>query len=93
MTYMKISSRNIQQLVIASALASGLVSAGVAASAQTTSAPHANMTCVAATTGLAANATNVSAPTVDSKVNRQSELEQANADARRMEFRNSGTSL
>jgi hypothetical protein len=79
-----ISSQNIQRLVIASALTSGLVSAGVAASAQTTTAP-------AATT--ITHATSVSMSIVDSKDKRQSKLEQAYADARRMLFRNQGTSF
>jgi hypothetical protein len=81
---MSIDSQRIQRLAIASALASGLVSAGVAASAQTTTAPAATMTT---------NATNVSMTTVDSKAKRQADLEQANADARRVEFRYLGTSL
>ena len=81
---MKISLPNIQRLVIASALASGLVSAGVAASAQTTTTPAATITT---------NATNVSMSTVDPKAKRQAELEQENADARRVEFRFLGTSL
>jgi len=81
---MKISLPNIQRLVIASALASGLVSAGVAASAQTSTEPAATITT---------NATNVSMSTVDPKAKRQAELEQENADARRVEFRFLGTSL
>jgi hypothetical protein len=81
---MKISVPNFQRLVIASALASGLVSAGVAASAQTSATPVATTTT---------NATNVSMSTVDPKAKRQAELEQENADARRVEFRFLGTSL
>jgi hypothetical protein len=82
---MKISVPNFQRLVIASALASGLVSAaGVAASAQTTAMPVATATT---------NATNVSMSTVDPKAKRRAELEQENADARRVEFRFLGTSL
>jgi hypothetical protein len=81
---MKISLQNIQRLVIASALASRLVSAGVAASAQTNTEPAAT---------IATNATNVSMSTVDPKAKRQAELEQENADARRVEFRFLGTSL
>ncbi len=81
---MKISLQNIQRLVIASALGSGLVSAGVAASAQTTTTPAATTTT---------NATNVSMSTVDPKAKRRAELEQETADARRVEFRFLGTSL
>jgi hypothetical protein len=81
---MKISVQSIRRLVIASALASGLVSAGVGASAQTTATPVATATT---------NATNVSMSTVDPKAKRQAELEQENADARRVEFRFLGTSL
>jgi hypothetical protein len=81
---MKIGLQNIQRLVIASALASGLVSAGVAASAQPNTEPAATITT---------NATNVSMSTVDPKAKRQAELEQENADARRVEFRFLGTSL
>jgi len=81
---MKINSHNIQRLVIATALASGLVSAGVAASAQTSAAPGPKTT---------SNATNVSVSTVDAKAKRQAELERWNADARRIEFLHQGTSL
>jgi len=78
---MNTKSQKIQRFLIAAALASGLVSAGVAASAQTTAAPAAT------------NATNVSMSTVDSKAKRQAELEQLNADLRRVEFLHLGTSL
>jgi hypothetical protein len=102
---MKISSQKIHQLVIASALASGLVSVGVAASAQTTNEPAVtNQTnTAAAATALTATApamtttmraTSVSLSSVDSKAKRQADFEQADAYARRlMLFRNQGTSL
>jgi len=89
---MKINSQNIQRLVMASALASGLFSSGVAASAQTTAAPAAT-TAATTTITTTSNATNVSMSSVDVKAKRQAELEQANADARRMLFRNQLTSL
>jgi len=78
---MNTKSQKIQRFLIAAALASGLVSAGVAASAQTTAAPAAT------------SATDVSMSTVDSKAKRQAELEQLNADLRRVEFLHLGTSL
>ncbi len=81
---MKIRTQSIGRLAIASALATGLVSAGVAASAQTAATP-------VATT--ATSATNVSMSTVDPKAQRQAELARENADARRVEFRYQGTSL
>ena len=91
---MRINSQNIERLLIASALASGLVSAGVAASAQTTTVPAATVrTTTAAAATTTTSATNVSMSTADPRTKRQSELEQANADARRMLFRNQGTSL
>jgi hypothetical protein len=102
---MKISLQNIQRLVIASALASGLVSAGVAASAQTNTEPAVtNQTTTAAaataqTTTTPAmtttmRATSVSLSSVDSKAKRQADLEQADAyERRRMLFRNQGSSL
>jgi ApbE superfamily uncharacterized protein (UPF0280 family) len=66
------------------ALASGLVSAGVAASATTTADPAATTT---------ANASTVSMPTVDVKVQRETELNDENSAERRVEFRFLGTSL
>jgi hypothetical protein len=72
----------LQQLVIATALASGLVGTGVAASAQTTTAP--------ATPA----ATSVSmSTTTDWKAEREAKFDQENADARRAEFYKLGTSL
>jgi hypothetical protein len=76
---MKISQK-IQKVLIATALASGFVSAGVAASAQTTAAP-------------APSATNVSMSSVDTKAQRQAHLDAVNAEQRRVAFRNLGTSL
>ena len=70
---MTINSQKIPRLVIASALASGLVSFGVAASAQTTAA-------TAAATS-AADATNVSMSTTTDAKTRQQQLDEANADA------------
>jgi hypothetical protein len=81
---MNIKVTLLGRLAAASALVAGLVSAGSVASAQTTAAQ------AAATTG---NVTNVSLSTVDAKAKRQIELERENADARRVEFRNFGTSL
>ncbi len=78
---MNIRFQAIKRLVFASALASGLISSGVAASAQTTTAPA------------SAGATTVSMSTVDTKAGRQMALQQADAEARRVEFRNLGTSL
>jgi hypothetical protein len=81
---MKINLQNLRRIAIATAFASGIVSAGVAASAQTTATP--------ATTTV--NATNVSmSSTGDAKARRQVELEAINADARRTEFLHQGTSL
>jgi hypothetical protein len=80
----KVRLQNVGRLVMAGALAAGLRSTGVAASAQTTSAPALTTT---------ANATNVPTATVDSKAQRQAEPEKANADARGAEFRFLGTSL
>jgi hypothetical protein len=102
---MKINSQRIHQLVMASALASGLVSAGVAASAQTTD--EATVTTQATTATAATSqttmvpgmttttsATNVSLSHADSKIKGQADLERADADGRRrMLFRNQGMSL
>ena len=102
---MKISSLKTHQLVMASALASGLVSAAVAASAQTTNKPtvtnQATMAAAATaqTTTVPAmtttmRATSVSLSSVDSKAKRQADFEQADAYARRlMLFRNQNGSL
>jgi hypothetical protein len=81
---MKTRSPKLQRIMMASALASGLISAGVQTSARTTTAPA---------TAMNTNATNVSMSKVDSKNKRQDELEQANAETRRMLFRNQNTSL
>ena len=78
---MNIRFQAIKRLAFASALASALISTGVAASAQTTTAPA------------SASATTVSMATVGAKAARQMALQQADADARRVEFRNLGTSL
>jgi anti-sigma28 factor (negative regulator of flagellin synthesis) len=80
---MNSKATQLRRLVAAIALGAGLVSAGAAASAQTTAQ-------AAVTTG---NATNVSISTVDAKAKRQIDLEQENADARRVEFLHLGTSL
>jgi hypothetical protein len=102
---MKVRSQKIHQLVMASALASGLVSAGVAASAQTINEPAVTnqTTTAAAATGQTTTApamtttmraTNVSLSSVDSKAKRQADFEQADAYARRlMLFRNQNSSL
>jgi hypothetical protein len=71
----------IKGLAIASVLGSGLISTGVAVSAQT-------MTATAS-----ANATTVSMSTIDVKAARQAALERENAEARRVEFRNLGTTF
>jgi hypothetical protein len=75
-----INSQKLQRLVIATALASGLVATGAAASAQTTTAPAAPA------------ATSVSmSTTTDWKAERQAQFDQENADARRAEFYKLGT--
>jgi hypothetical protein len=78
------NTQKLQRLVIATAFASGLLSVGVAASAQTTAAP--------------VNPTTVSVPTIamstaDPKAKTQALLNAINADERRSEFRFLGTSL
>jgi hypothetical protein len=93
---MKFSSQKIYRLAIASALGAGLVSVGVAASAQTTdeAAMMNQATATSAATTQTMGATNVSLSSLDSKVERQTEFERAAADEhRRMLFRNQGTSL
>jgi hypothetical protein len=83
---MKINAQSIQQVMVATALTSGNLSAGVAASAQTTAAPAAQ--------SASANATNVGMATmVNAKAKRQAQLEQDNADTRRVEFLHQGTSI
>jgi hypothetical protein len=77
---------NVQRILAAAALTSGLLSVGVAASAQTTAAPVTPQTTASTTNSVALS-------TVDSKAQRQADLEKINADARRVEFRNLGTSL
>jgi hypothetical protein len=78
---MKRISSKFQRLLVASALATGILSAGAAASAQSANPPA------------SANATTVSMSNVDAKANRRNDLEQANAEARRVEFRHQGTSF
>jgi hypothetical protein len=102
---MKISLQNIQRLVIASALASGLVSAGVAASAQTakesamtnqTTTADAAMSQTTTATAMTTTmrATSLSLSSVDSKAKRQADVEQADSYTRRlMLFRNQNSSL
>jgi hypothetical protein len=102
---MKVSSQNFHRLVIASALVSGLVSTGIAASAQTVNAAGATTQVTAASAattqtiaapamGKNTDAMNVSLLSVNSIFKRQADFEQANADEhRRMLFRNQGTSL
>jgi hypothetical protein len=80
--HMNIRFQVIKGFALAGVLASGLISTGSAASAQSTTA---------VTTS--ANVTSVSMSTIDPKADRQAALEQENADARRVEFRNLGTSL
>jgi len=75
---MRISSQELQRLVIAEGLASGLASSGVAASAQTITAPAATTT---------PEAKDVSMSTLHDKAKRQAELTQAKADPRRVAFR------
>jgi len=77
---MKNNIASIQRVMIATALTSGLVTAGIAASAQTTAAPA------------APTATNVSISTVDQSAQRKADLEKLNADQRRFEFYKQGTS-
>lgn len=74
------------RILAGTALASGLLTVGVAASAQTTAAPVTQPTT-------ATNANTVAMSTVDTKAQRQADFEKVNADARRVEFRNLGTSL
>ena len=75
-----INLQKVQRLVVATALASGLLATGVAASAQTTAAP------------VTPAATSVSmTTTTDWKAERQAKLDQENADARRAEFYKLGT--
>ncbi len=80
---MKNISSNVQRAFIATAFASGLLSSGVVASAQT-AAPIANT---------ATSATTVSMSTVDAKAQRRAQLEAFSAEVRRVAFRNLGTSL
>ncbi len=81
---MKINLQNIGRAAIATAFASAIVTAGVAASAQTTAPPATTTT----------SATNVSMASIgDAKAKRQAELEAENADARRVAFLHQGTSL
>jgi hypothetical protein len=75
--------QKLQRAAIASALASGLMSVGIAASAQTAGTP-----ATPATTG----ATSVSMSTVSSSSSRLAQLEAENADERRIAFRREGTS-
>jgi hypothetical protein len=79
---MNIRFQAIKGFALASVLASGSIATSVAASAHS----------VAAAT-VSADATSVSMSTLDPKAARQAELERANADARRVEFRNLGTSF
>ncbi|MGD0475144.1 MAG: hypothetical protein ABSB70_18285 [Candidatus Velthaea sp.] len=72
----------INRLALAGALASGFLSIGVAASAQTTAPAPASP-----------SATTVSMSTVNTNADRRMALEQDSADARRVEFRKLGTSL
>jgi hypothetical protein len=81
---MTTNSQKVQRFIIAACLASGLVSVGVAASAQTTATPAAMAT---------ANATTVSTASVNSKAQRQAQLDELNADERRVDFLHLGTSL
>jgi hypothetical protein len=74
-----INLQKVQRLVVATALASGLLATGVAASAQTMAAP------------VTPAATSVSMTTTDWKAERQAKLDQENADARRAEFYKLGT--
>ncbi len=80
------NSQNIKRYVIAAALAGGLASSGLAASAQVAGTAIPTKTT---------DGTNVSMSTtsVDSRAARQARLEQINADERRVEFRFLGTSL
>jgi invasion protein IalB len=79
---MIINSNKLQRLVLATALASGPVATGVAASAQTTETPATQP------------ATSVSmSTTTDWKAERQAKFDEDNADARRAEFYKLGTSL
>jgi hypothetical protein len=72
---------SIARIAVASAFASALLSTAAAVSAQTAIAPA------------APSATTVTMATVNVKADRQKALEQESADARRVEFRNLGTSL
>jgi len=102
---MKTSLQTLQRLVIASALAFGMASAGVAASAHTTNelavtnrattadaATSQTTTATAMTTTV--RATSLSLSSVDSKAKRQAVSEQADAYTRRlMLFRNQNSGL
>ncbi len=82
---MNINLQKIGRIATATVLATGFVSAGIAASAQTTAAPATNT---------AASATNVSLSTAgDAKAKRKADLEALNAEARRVAFLHEGTSL
>ena len=87
----------LQRLAVASTFALSIVSAGVAASAQTTAAPVA--TVPVTTTGnvgsnvQAANATTVTMSTIVSQPDRKADLERDTADERRIAFRHQGFNL
>jgi hypothetical protein len=80
---MKITAPFISRAMIATALTSGLLSLGVAASAQTTAAP--------ATAAITAPSVAIS--TMDAKATRAAHLQQVNDVERRVEFLHQGTSL
>jgi hypothetical protein len=83
---MNIISRKLSRLAVASALATGIISAGIAASAQTVDASNASA-------AMSATTVSMSTSSIDAKAKHQAELEQVNADARRIAFRNQGTSF
>ncbi len=99
---MNVISQVLQRLTVASVLASGLLSVALPASAQASAEPAMTMketapSAVTSSPNTAApmtmdmRTTNVSASTVDALSERKVQMEQA--EARRMLFRNQGTSL
>jgi len=78
------NTQKLQRFAIASAFAAGLLTVGVAASAQTTATPVDPSTV---------NASTVEMSTLDTKAQKQAQLDLLNAQERWSEFRFLGTSL
>ena len=83
---MFITSLQLRKLVLASAATSALAFAATAAFADTAPSPISSATTARSTTIAMATA-------ADQRDKRRAEMEQANADARRVAFRFLGTSL